>query len=42
MVTGGRERSADHFGRLLDVAGFKLSEVRKPIALPSVIVAVAV
>ena len=42
MVTGGRERSADHFGRLLNVAGFKLSEVRKPIALPSVIVAVAV
>lgn len=41
MATGGRERSAEHFGRLLSAAGFELAEVRRLPALPSVIVGVA-
>jgi hypothetical protein len=41
MATGGRERSADHFGRLFSAAGFELAAVRKLPALPSVIVGVA-
>lgn len=40
-VTGGRERTADEFGRLLANSGFELVEVRKTPALPSVIVGVA-
>lgn len=38
MVTGGRERSAEHFGRLLSAAGFEFIAVRRLPALPSVIV----
>ena len=38
MATGGRERSAEHFGRLLSAAGFELAAVRRLPALPSVIV----
>ena len=41
MATGGRERSADHFGRLLAASGFELAVVRRLPALPSVIVGVA-
>jgi len=41
MVTGGRERSSDHFGRLLSATGFELSEVRRLPALPSIIVGLA-
>ncbi len=41
MATGGRERSAEHFGRLLSAAGFELAAVRRLPALPSVIVGVA-
>lgn len=41
MATGGRERSAEHFGRLLSAAGFELTAVRRLPALPSVIVGVA-
>ncbi len=41
MATGGRERTAAHFGRLFSAAGFELTEVRKLPALPSVIVGVA-
>jgi len=40
MATGGRERSVDHFGRLLSAAGFALAAVRRIPALPSVIVGV--
>lgn len=40
MATGGRERSAVHFGRLLAAAGFELAAVRRLPALPSVIVGV--
>ena len=40
MATGGRERSAEHFGRLLTAAGFELAAVRRLPALPSVIVGV--
>ena len=38
MATGGRERSAEHFGRLLSAAGFEIAAVRRLPALPSVIV----
>ena len=41
MATGGRERSAEHFGRLLSAAGFDLTAVRRLPTLPSVIVGVA-
>lgn len=41
MATGGRERSAEHFERLLAAAGFALGAVRRLSALPSVIVGVA-
>ena len=41
MATGGRERSAEHFGRLFSAAGFELAAVRKLPALPSLIVGVA-
>ena len=37
MATGGRERSAEHFGRLLAAGGFDLVAVRRLPALPSVI-----
>jgi hypothetical protein len=40
MATGGRERSAEHFARLLAAAGFELAAVRRLSALPSVIVGV--
>lgn len=40
MATGGRERSAEHFERLLAAAGFELTAVRRLPALPSVIVGV--
>lgn len=40
MATGGRERSAGEFGRLLSTTGFELTAVRTLAALPSVIVAV--
>ena len=42
MATGGRERSIEEFGRLLESTGFKLQSVRTLAALPSVIVGVAV
>jgi len=38
MASGGRERSATHFGRLLAAAGFSLSAVRRLPALPSILV----
>lgn len=41
VATGGRERSAEHFERLLAAAGFELTAVRRLPALPSVIVGVA-
>lgn len=41
MATGGRERSPEHFGRLLSAAGFELAAMRRLPALPSVIVGVA-
>lgn len=41
MATGGRERSAGHFERLLSIAGFELAAIRRLPALPSVIVGVA-
>jgi len=41
MATGGRERSAEHFRRLLSAAGFELTAERRLPALPSVIVGVA-
>ena len=41
VATGGRERSAVHFERLLSAAGFELSAVRRLPALASVIVGVA-
>ncbi|WP_285906253.1 methyltransferase [Pseudodesulfovibrio pelocollis] len=41
MATGGRERSAEHFGRLLAATGFEFAAVRRLTALPSVIVGVA-
>jgi hypothetical protein len=41
MATGGRERSAEDFGRLLSAAGFELAGERRLPALPSVIVGVA-
>lgn len=41
MVTGGRERSATRFERLLTSAGFRLAEVRRLPTLPSVLVGVA-
>lgn len=41
MATGGRERSSEHFERLLSAAEFKLAAVRRLPALPSVIVGVA-
>lgn len=40
MATGGRERSAEHFGQLLSTAGFELTAVRRLPNLPSVIVGV--
>lgn len=41
MATGGRERSAEEFGRLLAMTGFQLEGVRTVAALPSVVVGVA-
>jgi hypothetical protein len=41
MTTGGRERTAEQFARLLTMAGFKLAAVRQLAALPSIIVGVA-
>lgn len=41
MTTGGRERSAEHFGRLLAASGFAVADVRRIPALPSVLVGVA-
>lgn len=41
MATGGRERSAEQFARLLAAAGFDRVELRRLPALPSVIVGVA-
>jgi hypothetical protein len=40
-ATGGRERSAEEFGRLLEMTGFRLEEVRTVPALPSVVLGVA-
>jgi hypothetical protein len=40
-VTGGRERTAAEFERLLQTTGFKLAEVRTIDALPSIVVGVA-
>jgi len=42
MVTGGRERSQDAFTRLLAEAGFRLVDICRVAALPSVLHAVAV
>ena len=41
VVTGGRERSSEHYERLLRAAGFELTAVRRLPALPSVIIGVA-
>lgn len=41
MATGGRERSAAHFEKLLSLSGFELEAVRRLPALPSIIVGVA-
>lgn len=41
MATGGRERSANQFNRLLSAAGFELTAVQRLPALPSIIVGVA-
>jgi hypothetical protein len=41
MATGGRERSSEHYARLLAAAEFELAEVRRLPTLPSVIVGVA-
>lgn len=42
VATGGRERSAAEFERLLRTSGFKLAEVRPVAALPTIVVGVAV
>ena len=42
MVTGGRERTADDFEKLLGSTGFELREIRNLPALPSVIEASAI
>lgn len=41
MATGGRERSAAEFERLLEATGFKLAAVQAIAALPSIVVGVA-
>lgn len=41
MVTGGRERSIEHFERLFAAAGFAIVDARRLPALPSVLVGVA-
>ena len=41
MVTGGRERSAAHYKRLLATASFELTAVQRLPALPSIILGVA-
>ena len=41
VVTGGRERTAEQFGRLLTAAGFELATVRHLAALPSIVIGVA-
>ena len=41
MVTGGRERSAAHYRRLLATASFELTAVQRLPALPSIILGVA-
>ncbi len=42
VATGGRERLAVEFERLLGATGFKLAEVRRIPALPSIVVGVAI
>jgi hypothetical protein len=41
MTTGGAERTASEYERLLDAAGFGLECVRRIAALPSILVGVA-
>lgn len=41
MVTGGRERTTEHYERLLSAASFDLAGVRRLPALPSVVVGIA-
>ena len=41
VVTGGRERTAEQFRRLLTAAGFEFVAVRRLAALPSIIIGVA-
>lgn len=41
VTTGGRERSADAFERLLNTTGFQLQAIRAVAALPSIVVGVA-
>ena len=41
MASGGRERTAEQFGRLLEAAGFEKTAVREIAALPSIVEGVA-
>lgn len=42
MVTGGQERSRSEYARLFAQAGFRFEEVKSLIALPSVLIGVAI
>lgn len=42
MATGGRERTLSDYSRLMEQAGFRLEEVRPLVALPSILIGVAI
>ena len=42
MATGGQERTRSEYDKLLSLAGFRLEEVRSLVALPSILIGVAV
>ena len=42
MATGGQERTRSEYARLMEQAGFRLEEVRPLVALPSILIGVAI
>jgi hypothetical protein len=41
MVTGGRERTGEEYGKLFEQAGFALIEVKLTASLTSILIGVA-
>jgi hypothetical protein len=42
MATGGQERSRSEYAKLFGQAGFRLEEVKTLVALPSILIGVAI